>query len=315
MEISKDTKDGAETFGAVYTQLRPLLFSIAYRMLGSSGEAEDAVQEAFLRYHRALANGETITSPKGFLTTVLTRLAIDTASSARARRETYVGPWLPEPLTTSLDPGPAELAEQDDALSLAFLTVLQTLTPVERAVFLLREAFDYGYDEIAAIVQKSEDNCRQIFARAKKHVEAGKPRYDASLSERQALASRFIAAAERGELDSLVSFLADSVTFYGDGGGKAHAYPRPLVGRERAAKAIWSIFKTGHMFQVTTRLALVNGQPGLLNFDAEGRLISVMEIEVAGSAVQAVRSVINPDKLARLGYPLALAPASAPDNA
>lgn len=307
-------RDAAEPFGAVYAELRPLLFSIAYRMLGSASESEDAVQEAFLRYHRALASGESIASPKAFLTTVLTRLAIDTARSARVRHEAYIGPWLPEPLTISLDPGPAELAEQNDALSLAFLTVLQTLTPVERAVFLLRDAFDYGYDEIAAIVQKSEDNCRQIFARARKHVEAGKPRYDASLSERQALATRFIAAAERGELDGLVSFLAESAAFYGDGGGKAHAYTHPLLGRERAAKAVWSIFKTSHMFGVTFRPALVNGQPGVLNFDAEGRLVSVLEIEVAGGAVQAVRSVINPDKLAHLGYPLALAPDAATDN-
>ena len=307
MDTQWDT--AAEPFGAVYTELRPLLFSIAYRMLSSVSEAEDAVQEAFLRYHRALAGGETIASPKAFLTTVITRLAIDTARSARVRRETYIGEWLPEPLTVSLDPGPEDLAETNDSLSLAMLTVLQTLTPVERAVFLLREAFDYSYDEIGAIMRKNEDNCRQIFARAKKHVEAGKPRYDASLSERQALATRFLAAAERGDLDGLVSFLAKDVTFTGDGGGKAHAYPRPLLGRERASKAIWSLFKLAQSFNVSVRPALVNGQPGIATFDTKGRIVSVVEIEIADGAIQAMFGIVNPDKLASLGYPVAPSPA------
>ena len=164
----------------VYQGLRPLMFAIAYRMLASVSEAEDVVQEAFLRFHRTLAQGGAIASPKAFLTTVTTRLAIDELRSARARHEAYVGVWLPEPLAVSLEPDPAEQAAMSDSLSLAFLTLLQTLSPVERAVFVLRAVFDYGYDEIAAIVEKSEANCRQIFARARKRIDEGRPRYDVS---------------------------------------------------------------------------------------------------------------------------------------
>src|SRR5215813_8331139 len=158
--------------------LRPLMLSIAYRMLGSVSDAEDVVQEAYLRFHRTLAQGEAIESPRAFLTTVTTRLAIDELRSARLKHEAYVGVWLPEPLMATLDPDPAEHAEKRDSLSLAFLALLQRLSPVERAVFLLREVFDYGYDEIHTIVQKSEENCRQIFTRARKRIEDGRPRFD-----------------------------------------------------------------------------------------------------------------------------------------
>ena len=295
-------RDAAAASDAVFEELRPLLFAIAYRMLGSVGEAEDTVQEAFLRYHRATKEGVTIESPKAFLTTVTTRLAIDTARSARVRHETYVGQWLPEPLVASLDTDPAELAEMNDSLSLAFLALLQRLSPVERAVFLLREAFDYGYDEIARIVQKSEDNSRQIFARARKRVGEGKPRFDVSQRERQELAARFFEAAQRGKLDSLVEFLAADAVFYGDGGGKAHAYPHPIVGREGVAKAFLSLLKSARIFNVSVRLALVNGQPGALSFDAEGRLISALALDIAGGAIQAVHSIVNPDKLTYLGF-------------
>lgn len=284
--------------------LRPLMFSIAYRMLGSVGEAEDVVQEAYLRYHRAVLEGQSITSLKAFLTTVTTRLAIDTARSARMRRETYVGPWLPEPLTVALNPDPADLAEMNDSLSFAFLTLLQTLSPIERAVFLLREVFDYGYDEIADAVQKSEDNCRQIFTRARKRVSAGKPRFDASLSQQQELAARFFGAAEHGELTALVSFLAADVIFYGDGGGKAHAYPQPLMGRERVGKALLSLVREAGIFHLSVRAALINGQPGVLGFDTAGRLINVLVFDIADGVIQAARGIVNPDKLAHLGFPL-----------
>src|ERR671924_1292031 len=175
-------------------ELRPLLFSIAYRMLGSVGDAEDVVQEAFLRAERAEAEGARIESRRGFLTTVTTRLAIDQLRSARARRETYLGPWLPEPLLTSTEPDAAEHAEMADSLSISFLVLLETLSPVERAVFLLREVFEYGYDEIAEIVGKNEANCRQILARARKRIEASKPRFEPSTGERDELARRFFAA-------------------------------------------------------------------------------------------------------------------------
>ena len=291
-------------YDEVYQALRPLLFSLAYRMIGSVGEAEDIVQEAFLRYHRALAEGTEIAAPKAFLTTVATRLAIDAVRSARARHEAYVGVWLPEPLAVSLEPDPAEHAEMNDTLSLAFLVLLQALSPLARAVFLLREVFDYGYDEIASIVQKSEDNCRQIFARAKKHIDAGKPRYDADPARQREFASRFFAAADRGDMRDLVTFLAEDAAFYGDGGGKAHAYPQPVVGRRRVALVFKSLFKSARDLNIAVRYGLVNGQPGVVSFDPDGRIISAMALVIRDGVVQAVHSMVNPDKLARLGFPV-----------
>jgi RNA polymerase sigma-70 factor (ECF subfamily) len=295
---------GDAVYEEAYEGLRPLLFSIAYRMVGSVGEAEDVVQEAYLRLHRTLAQGTAIGSLKAFLTTVTTRLAIDAVRSARARHEAYVGVWLPEPLAASLEPDPADHAEMDDSLSLAFLVLLQTLSPVERAVFLLREAFDYSYEEIAEIVQKSEDNCRQVFVRAKKRIDDGKPRFDAPRREQQELAIRFFNAAEKGDLTSLIDFLAADAAFYGDGGGKARAYPRPVAGRDRVALIIRSLFTTAREFNVTFRFGLINGQPGALSFDAEGRLINVMALDITNGVIQTVRSIVNPDKLTHLGFPV-----------
>ncbi|HEX6797235.1 MAG TPA: RNA polymerase sigma-70 factor [Ktedonobacterales bacterium] len=285
--------------------LRPLMFAIAYRMLVSAGDAEDVVQEAYLRFHRTRAQGTAIESPKAFLTTVTTRLAIDALRSARMRRETYVGVWLPEPIMASTTaPDPAEQAETRETLSLAFLVLLETLSPVERAVFLLREVFDYDYAQIAEIVQKSEDNCRQLFTRARKRVEEGRPRFDADAKRQQELAARFFGAADQGDLAGLVSFLSEDVALYGDGGGKAHAYPRPLYGRERVALALRSLFKTARQFGVSYRFAFVNGQPGALAFDPEGSVVNMLALDITGGAIQAVRSIVNPDKLTHLGFPV-----------
>jgi RNA polymerase sigma-70 factor, ECF subfamily len=296
---------GGTKLDEVYERLRPLMFSIAYRMLGSVGEAEDVVQEAYLRLHRAVAQaGTTIESPKAFLTTVTTRLALDALRAARARHETYVGVWLPEPLLTGIEPDPAEHAEMNESLSFAFLVLLRSLSPVERAVFLLREVFDYGYDEIAEIVRKSEENCRQIFARARKRIEAGKPRFDADRTAQQELAVKFFDAASRGDMTSLVNFLAEDAIFYGDGGGKAHAYPQPIYGRERVRLVLQSIFKIGRQLNATIQFTRINGQPGIMSFHAEGRLINVIALDIADGVVQAVRSIVNPDKLAHLGFPL-----------
>src|SRR5512133_1135509 len=221
---------------APYEELRPLLFSIAYRMVSSVGEAEDIVQESFLPIHRAEAGGEEIESPKAYLSAVVTRLGIDHLRSARVRREQYVGQWLPEPLLTDPAPAAAAHAETADSLSMAFLVLLESLTPVERAVFLLREVFDYGYGEIARIVERTEDNCRQLYVRARRHVDEGRPRFEASRQQRDELARRFFAAAEQGDTEALVEMLAADAVVYGDGGGRAPSWPKPIYGRERVAR-------------------------------------------------------------------------------
>jgi RNA polymerase sigma-70 factor (TIGR02957 family) len=285
-------------------ELRPLLFSIAYRMLGSVSDAEDVVQEAFLRAERAEAEGTRIESRKAYLTTVTTRLAIDELKSARARRETYVGPWLPEPLVTSTEPDAAEHAEIADSLSMSFLVLLETLSPVERAVFLLREVFDYGYDEIADVVGKSEANCRQILVRARKRIDEGRPRFEADRRRQEQLARRFLEAFEEGDVDGFVELLADDVVFVGDGGGKGRGISRPVYGRRGVIRLLSSFLPPFRAAGARVRLGEVNGQAGALFFDAEDRLVNVFSFEIADGAIQAVRSVINPDKLGHLGYPL-----------
>lgn len=287
---------------APYEELRPLLFSIAYRMIGSVSEAEDIVQEAFLRIHRAEAEGTQIESPKAYLSAVTTRLSIDHLKSARVRREQYFGQWLPEPLLTDDSaPDAAAHAETADSLSTAFLVLLESLSPVERAVFLLREVFDYGYGEIAGIVQRSEENCRQLYVRARRHVDERRPRFEASRKQRDELVERFFAAAERGDLAALEEMLAADVVVYGDGGGKAPSWPQPIVGRERVAKLIAGTVKQAKGLGVTAHPAQINGQPGVMFVDAEQRIGAVMSVDVADGLVQAIRGVTNPEKLAHLG--------------
>jgi RNA polymerase sigma-70 factor (ECF subfamily) len=315
------------TTADVYTELRPLMFAIAYRMLGRVSEAEDIVQEAFLRYHRAQsgqagtggeAEGPTaIDSPKAYLSAVTTRLCIDYLRSARARREAYLGEWLPEPLLTG-DPqragsplfadhvgaDPGDLAEQADSLSMAFLLLLERLSPVERAVFLLRDVFGYGYGEIARIVGKSEDNCRQLALRARRHVGEGKPRFEASLRKREELAARFFAAVGHGDMDGLVTMLAADAVVYGDSGRTRPSWPRPITGRDHVGRLLVGLAQQMRQVGVVIRPAEVNGQPGALFLDPAGRLINVFALDIADGLVQTIRSVINPDKLRHLG-PLA----------
>jgi RNA polymerase sigma-70 factor, ECF subfamily len=287
---------------APYEELRPLLFSIAYRMISSVSEAEDIVQEAFLRIHRAEAEGTRIESPKAYLSAVTTRLSIDHLKSARVRREQYVGQWLPEPLLTDDSaPDAAAHAETADSLSMAFLVLLESLTPVERAVFLLREVFDYGYDEIARIVDRTEDNCRQLDVRARRHVDEGRPRFEASRKQRDELVERFFAAAERGDLAALEEMLAADVVVYGDGGGKAPSWPKPIFGRERVAKLVAGTLTQAKEVGVTFRAAHINGQPGVMFVDDEDRIGAVMSVDVADGLVQTIRGVTNPDKLEHLG--------------
>jgi RNA polymerase sigma-70 factor (TIGR02957 family) len=283
-------------------ELRPVAFSIAYRMLGSVSEAEDVVQETLLRVHATLEEGERIESPRGYAATVATRLAIDALRSARVRRETYVGEWLPEPIVTSAEDDPALHAEMADSLSLAFLVLLESLSPEQRAVFLLREVFDYGYAEIAEIVGKSEDNTRQLATRARRHVEERRARFEPSIEQRDALADRFFAAAQQGELDALEALLAEDVELYGDGGGKVPALARMLRGRSRVARTLTAWGRQGRKLPgVAQRRVEINGQPGVLVFDAERKVLGALALEIFDGRVQSVRSVVNPDKLRHLG--------------
>jgi len=272
-------------------------------MLGSVSEAEDVVQEGLLRLHRAREGGERIESLRAYLSTVVSRLALDHLRSARVRRETYVGEWLPEPLVASADGDPARKAEMADSLSLALLVVLESLSPEQRAAFLLREVFDEPYDRIAEIVGTSEQNARQLATRARRHVQERRPRFEASREQREELATRFFAAAEEGDLQGLEELLAHDVVLRGDGGGKAPALKRAVHGRARVTRILTAGFARLQTLLggFISRREEVDGQPGALVFDREGRLIGVMILDVAEGQIQAVSSIVNPDKLRHLG--------------
>jgi RNA polymerase sigma-70 factor (TIGR02957 family) len=283
-------------------ELRPVSFAIAYRMLGSVSEAEDVVQEALLRVHQTLDAGEQIASPHAFTATVTTRLAINELNSARARREHYVGEWLPEPIITDRHDDPAMHAETADSLSLAMLVLMESLSPEQRAVLLLHDVFDYGYPEIAAIVGKSEDNVRQLAARARGHVKQRRPRFQTTRDQRDELARRFFAAAEQGDLAGLEGLLAHDVEMTGDGGGKVPAIKRSLRGRSRVARRLVDFIPmvTG-IPGVALRPVDVNGGPGALLLDGQQRLIGVWAIDIADRQITSIGVVVNPDKLAHLG--------------
>jgi len=284
-----------------YTRYRPLMFSIAYRMTGSVSDAEDIVQEAFLR---ATRNNDTADNQKAYLATITTRLAIDHLRSARVRRESYVGTWLPEPLVGDAGhaPGPAELAETSDSLSMAFLVLLESLSPPERAVFLLREVFGYEYPEIAEVTGKTEAACRQIFARARRRIEEGRPRFETSRAEGEELTSLFLAAARGGDMSSLFERLAPDVLFYGDSGGLGEiTFVEPVAGRDRVAELVRVQMTRTIQLGADLRAAWVNGQPGLVASDSDGGLIAVIALDVLDGQVQAIRTVANPEKLRHLG--------------
>ena len=276
---------------------RPLLFSIAYGMTGSVGDAEDIVQDAFLGLVRARQAGTEIGNLKAYLTTSVTRLGINYLGSARVRRESYVGAWLPEPVVVS---GPADHAELADSLSMAFLVLLEALAPVERAVFMLREVFGYGYPEVARIVGKSEVNCRQIFARARSSIKAP-PSPTADRRQGEELARRFFEAAAGGDLDGLLGLLAPDVVMVGDGGGKAQALKAPTVGMLPVARLVIGLFRRLGTMDIALRPAWVNGQPGAVLLESGERVISVLSLDIADGVVQAIQSVVNPDKLGHLG--------------
>jgi RNA polymerase sigma-70 factor, ECF subfamily len=302
-----------QDMATVYATLRPLLFSIAYRMLGSVSEAEDIVQEAFLRYHNAVTRHGEPDSPKAYLSAVVTRLCIDQLRSARARRESYVGEWLPEPLLTrgpdhSLagqpTADPAAAAEQADSLSMAFLLLLERLTPLERAVFLLHDVFGYSYPEAAGVVGRSAPTCRQLAHRARQHIEAARPRFDVASRERDELAGRFFAAVSTGDMNGLLSLLAADVQVHGDSAGAPVSWRKPIIGRQHVATLMAALGnQLGHS-GCSLDLAEVNGQPGALARDPDGRLVAVLSIDVADGQIRTIRSVISRPKLGHLG-PLA----------
>ena len=282
--------------------LRPKAFAIAYRMLGSVAEAEDVVQEALLRVHAVLEAGERIEHPQTYAATVVTRLAIDALRSARARRESYVGEWLPEPLLTDDVGDPASRAEQADSISLAFLVLLETLSPEQRAVFLLRDVFGYPYGEVARIVGKTEAACRQLAVRARRHVQERRPRFEADAGRAQELADHFYAAVQRGDLEALEALLARDVSLHGDGGGKVPALARAIRGREAVARTLLNWARIAwRTVGFNVRRVAVNGQPGAVALDKAGRVISIQALDIAEDRVQAIRSIVNPDKLRHVG--------------
>ena len=280
--------------------LRPLLFSVAYRMLGSVSDAEDVVQESFVRYQRALDEGAEVGSAKAYLSAIVTRLAIDELRSARHRRETYVGTWLPEPLLADHEEDVADRVEMDDTVSMAFLLLLETLSPVERAVFVLHDVFAYGYDEIAAIVGKTEANARQIASRARARVADRCPRFEPSRAKRDELAGAFLEAVREGDVDRLESLLAADVTMAGDGGGKAAAAAHPVAGRPRVARFLLGIWRQAQRHGVRVVPTEANGCPAYLGIGPDGRVVNVLVLEIAPEGITSVRSVLNPDKLSRV---------------
>jgi RNA polymerase sigma-70 factor, ECF subfamily len=277
------------------------IFGIAYRMLGSVAEAEEVVQDSFVRFGEV--DADAVRRPPAYLTTIATRLSIDRLKSARAEREKYVGAWLPEPLLVD-ETDVAGEAERADSISMAFLVLLESLSPLERAVFLLREAFDYDYAAIGEIVERSEENCRQIALRARRQVEAHRPRFESSREEREEIVRRFFTAAQEGDSDALLELLAADAVLYGDGGGKAPALGSPLDGRDRVAAALVALLRSASQVGARLEPVWVNGQPGARFLAPDGALINVVAVDVLGGQVQAVRSVVNPEKLGHLG-PLA----------
>lgn len=281
-----------------FEELRPLLFSIAYRVLGSVSEAEDAVQETWLRFDRSATRPA---STKAFLSAAVTRISIDVLRSARVRREAYVGPWFPEPLLDDPYQDPARAAELADSVSMAALLLLERLSPLERAVFVLREVFGYGFDEVAAAVERSEAACRQLLVRARRHMEAGRPRFEAVRTEREELSARFFDALREGDVVGLQELLAADVSMVGDGGGKTPQLARAVMGAGNVSRLLAAVFPGLAMIDVTFEPHEVNGQPGAIFRDRDGKVLQAMALDVLDGQVQAIRLVLNPDKLGHMG--------------
>jgi RNA polymerase sigma-70 factor, ECF subfamily len=281
-----------------FEKLRPLLFAVAYRILGSVAEAEDAVQETWLRFE---ATPTRPTSTKAFLSAVVTRISIDVLRSARVRREEYLGPWFPEPLLADPYSDPERSAELADSVSMAALLLLERLTALERAVFVLRDVFGFGFPEVAAAVGRSEAACRQLAARARRHMDAGRPRFAADRKEREELAGRFFDAFREGDVDGLQELLAADVQMVGDGGGKAPQWPHGVVGAEKVARVLAASLPPLARIGVVVEPRLVNGQQGAIFRDRDGRLITAWTLDILDGQIHMLRAVLNPDKLGHLG--------------
>jgi RNA polymerase sigma-70 factor (TIGR02957 family) len=281
-----------------FEELRPLLFSIAYRILGSVAEAEDAVQETWLRFDGTATRP---TSTKAFLSATVTRIAIDVLRSARVRREEYVGPWFPEPLLSDPYQDPARSVELADSVSMAALLLLEQLSPLERTVFVLREVFAFGFEEIATTVGRSESACRQLLVRARRHMAEGRPRFTADRREREELATRFFDALKDGDVGGLRELLAADVQFVGDGGGKAPQLAKAIAGAENVARVLGTVFPWLIRIDVSCEPHEVNGQPGALFRDRDGKVLHTLALDVLDGRIQTIRAVINPDKLGHLG--------------
>jgi RNA polymerase sigma-70 factor (ECF subfamily) len=282
---------------AIFHQYRSQLFSVAYRMLGSVSDAEDLLQETFIRWQQA--PDTEIRSPRAFLVTIISRLCISHLQSARVQREEYVGQWLPEPIVTGSGSDPLEIVHVDESLSMAFLVLLQSLTPIERAVFLLREVFDYGYAEIAAILEQSEANCRQIFHRARRHVHAARPRFATSPGKKKDILDRFLQAVASGDMDSLIALLAADVVLHSDGGGKAAAVPNLVHGSDKVSRGILSGMAKLVPADLVRRLAQINGEPGLVSY-RDGKPYSVVTLDTSAGLIRSIYILTNPEKLAHL---------------
>jgi RNA polymerase sigma-70 factor (ECF subfamily) len=281
-----------------FEELRSLLFAIAYRILGSVSEAEDAVQETWLRFESSPARP---TSTKAFLSAVVTRISIDVLRSARVRREEYVGHWLPEPLLDDPYEDPARSAELADSVSMAALLLLERLSPLERAVFVLREVFGFGFPEVASAVGRSEAACRQLAVRARRHMDAGRPRFEADRREREELAKRFFDAFREGDVDGLRELLAADVQLVGDGGGKAPQLARAVIGAANVARLLTAIVPPMVRIEVTFEPHEMNGQPGAIFRDRDGKVLFTWTLDILDGRIQTIHSLINPDKLAHLG--------------
>jgi RNA polymerase sigma-70 factor (ECF subfamily) len=282
---------------ATFDQYRGLLFSIAYRMLGTVADAEDMLQETFIRWQQAVE--EEIRTPRSFLVTIVSRLCLNHLQSARMRREQYVGQWLPEPLVTGPGSDPLEIIRIDESLSMAFLVLLERLTPLERAVFLLRDVFEYDYPEISALLGQGSANCRQILHRARQQISAVRPRFQASAEKRDDLLARFLEATGSGDMERLLALLSDDVVLHSDGGGKAIAALNPVHGAHRVARAILSGLKKLVPANLVRRISEINGQPGVISY-LDGKPYSVFTLDASGGRVRAIYVVTNPEKLNRL---------------